>query len=80
MRSHRVHTLPSTRSHRWELIKSWTLSLGQTISWPAKAIGPAAKIFNKMPIELLNGNERFVVFNISKIIPGGTVFAAKHSA
>lgn len=24
-----------------------------------------------MPIELLNGNERFVVFNISKIIPGG---------
>lgn len=35
------------------------------------ALGQLWKTFNKMPIELLNGNERFVVFNISKIMPGG---------
>lgn len=37
------------------------------------------KTFNKMPIELSNVNERFVVINISKIIPVGIVFVAKHS-
>lgn len=46
---------------------------------PMGVIGPAVETFNKMPIELLNDNERFVVFNISKIIPGGNVFVAKHS-
>lgn len=54
-------------SHRWELIKSVGHSMVTTI-----ALGQLWKTFNKMPIELLNGNERFVVFNISKIMPGGT--------
>lgn len=44
---------------------------GNVNSLPMGVIGPTVEIFNKMPIELLNGNERFV-FNISKIIPGGT--------
>lgn len=44
---------------------------GNVDSLPMGVIGPTVETFNKMPIELLNGNERFVVFNISKIIPGG---------